>query len=290
MQVNLQRQSNITPKISAHTHLHGQHDFNRHPLAPLGVWVHVYISPTKRKTWSVKTHKGYYVGTSTDHYHYYKAWIPQTAAIQGSETMYFKHKYITDPAVTPADQIVQAAKELTDLLKDKGTPLLVKSSTAPLKQPSNIFAKQSDKSKQASTQDQHSCILMHSPRVATTTGAPPVMASSKDADQHHNVIVVTAEDPPRVDCRVAAEPPPVPISQTQEQEKDCRVDAVEAVVVSIQPRQPPELPAWMNNYMRRSKDNSPADNMRSKCSISNEVTLTAIKMSNIKLSANQAAR
>ena len=34
MQVNMLRQSNVTPKVSAEAHLHGQHDFNRHPLAP----------------------------------------------------------------------------------------------------------------------------------------------------------------------------------------------------------------------------------------------------------------
>ena len=59
MQVNMLWQSNTTPKISADAHLHGQHDFNRHPLAPLGIEVHSYIPPDKRKTWSVKRKKGY---------------------------------------------------------------------------------------------------------------------------------------------------------------------------------------------------------------------------------------
>ena len=50
MQVNMLRQSNITPRISAHAHLHGQHDFNRHPLAPLDIEVHSYVLPNKRRT------------------------------------------------------------------------------------------------------------------------------------------------------------------------------------------------------------------------------------------------
>ena len=103
MQVNLQRQSNTTPKISAHAHLYGQHDFNRHPLAPLGTECHIYVPPGQRKTWGVKSKKAFYVGTSMEHYRYYWASVVETGAIQGSETMFFKHKYITDPTVTPAD-------------------------------------------------------------------------------------------------------------------------------------------------------------------------------------------
>jgi len=57
MQVNLLRQANAAPKLSAWAYLHGHHDFNRHPLAPLGIECHVYIPPGNRKTWSVKATK-----------------------------------------------------------------------------------------------------------------------------------------------------------------------------------------------------------------------------------------
>ena len=59
MQVNMLRQSNVTPKVSAFAHLNDQHDFNRHPLAPLGIEVHSYVPPDKRKTGGVKCRKGY---------------------------------------------------------------------------------------------------------------------------------------------------------------------------------------------------------------------------------------
>ena len=74
MQVNLLRQSNVAPKISAWAQMHGDHNFNRHPLAPLGIESHIYVPPDKQKTWAVKSHKGFYVGTSTEHYRYYKAY------------------------------------------------------------------------------------------------------------------------------------------------------------------------------------------------------------------------
>ena len=48
-QINMLRQSNVTPKVSADAHLHGQHVFNRHPMAPLGIEIHSYIPPKPGK-------------------------------------------------------------------------------------------------------------------------------------------------------------------------------------------------------------------------------------------------
>ena len=110
MQGNLQRQSNTTSNVLTHAHLHGAHDFNRHPLALIVIAVHIYVPPDKRKTWSIKIKKGFYVGTLLEHYRYYMAYCSKSQAVQGSKTMYFKHKYITDPDMTPSDAIVQAAK------------------------------------------------------------------------------------------------------------------------------------------------------------------------------------
>ena len=45
----------------------------------------------------------------------------------------FKHKYITVPTVTPADAIIQAAKELEDVIKHKIPPPLAKSGIDRLK-------------------------------------------------------------------------------------------------------------------------------------------------------------
>ena len=80
-----------------------------HMLAPTG----------KQRSWGVKSEKYFYIGTSLEHYRYFNGWHPKTKAVQGSETVLFKHKYITVPTVTPADTIVQAAKELEDAIKTK---------------------------------------------------------------------------------------------------------------------------------------------------------------------------
>ena len=54
----------------------------------------------------VKSSKGFYVCTLMEHYWYYTTWDPQMRAVHGLETIYFKHKCITDPMVTPANAIV----------------------------------------------------------------------------------------------------------------------------------------------------------------------------------------
>ena len=83
----------------------------------------------------------FYIRTSLEHYRYFKGWHPKTRAVQGSETVLFKHKYITAPAVTPADVIIQAAKEVEVTIKNKLPPPLVMSGIDKLEQCTNIFGK-----------------------------------------------------------------------------------------------------------------------------------------------------
>ena len=64
-----------------------------------------------------KVRNVFYIGTSLEHYRYFNGWHPKTRSVQGSETVLFKHKYTTAPMVTPADAIIQAAKELEDAIK-----------------------------------------------------------------------------------------------------------------------------------------------------------------------------
>ncbi len=48
--VNLLRQSNVVPKISAFAHVHGQHDYMKKPFAPIGCAVQVHVKPGNRRT------------------------------------------------------------------------------------------------------------------------------------------------------------------------------------------------------------------------------------------------
>jgi hypothetical protein len=44
--------------VSSNTVLSGVHDFNRYPLAPLGIEIHMLEHPDKRKSWGVKGKRG----------------------------------------------------------------------------------------------------------------------------------------------------------------------------------------------------------------------------------------
>ena len=172
MQVNLLRQSNTNPNVCAWTVLKGAHDFNRHPLAPLGIEMHMLTPAKNRRSWGVKSEKCFYIKTSLEHYRYFKGWHPKTRAVQGSETVLFKHKYITAPAVTPADAIIQAAKELEDTIKGKIPPPLAKSGIDRLKECTNIFGAQFTA---GNSEDGAG-----PPRVGTRDGAAPPRVERRD--------------------------------------------------------------------------------------------------------------
>ena len=117
--LNLLRQSNVAPNVSAYAYHHGQFDYNRMPLAPLGCAVQFHIKPKNRKTWGEHSMDGWYVRTSPEHYRCHEIYVKATRQTRISDTVYFKHKYITQPTVTPADAIIKAIQDLTQALKGK---------------------------------------------------------------------------------------------------------------------------------------------------------------------------
>ena len=48
-QINLLRQSNVNPKISAYSHLYGPHNYNANPFVPVGMDTLTHEKPNKRK-------------------------------------------------------------------------------------------------------------------------------------------------------------------------------------------------------------------------------------------------
>ena len=62
---------------------------------------------------------GYYLDTSPDHDRAHKVFVKWTNAERVSKTVFFKHKYPTNPTVTHADRVVQVAKELYNILNKK---------------------------------------------------------------------------------------------------------------------------------------------------------------------------
>ena len=122
--INLLRQSNANPKISAHAHLFGPFDFNRFPLAPLGCAVQVHVPPERRLSWGERAQKGWYIGCALDHYrlHTFVDQITRRECVSGA--VEFKHKSRTNPHLTHHDNVMRAYQDLLAKVTGKSpTPI-----------------------------------------------------------------------------------------------------------------------------------------------------------------------
>ena len=114
--LNMLRSARVAPHVSAYAYLWKQHNFNANPFAPLGCKVEAHIQPTVRETWAAHTASGYYIGNAWDHYRCHEIYITDTKHSRICETVFFKHKYLTMPSVTPADALIKAADNLVDTI------------------------------------------------------------------------------------------------------------------------------------------------------------------------------
>ena len=117
--LNLLRQLNVAPTVSVYAYINGPFDYNAMPLAPMGCAAQIYESTNRRKTWAKNSIDGWYLHTSTEHYRSHLVHVKKTRSERITDTVWFKHKYITQPKVTPVDHIVKAINDLTCALKGR---------------------------------------------------------------------------------------------------------------------------------------------------------------------------
>jgi hypothetical protein len=103
--------------MSAFAHGHSQHAYMKKPFAPIGCAVLIHVKPKNRQTWDTHTKAGYNLGTSMEHHQCFKIYITKTRATRVSDTVFFKHQYITNLRVSPESLVVAAAQQLTSGLK-----------------------------------------------------------------------------------------------------------------------------------------------------------------------------
>eukprot|EP00956_Cyclotella_meneghiniana_P024798 scaffold50421_cov81-Cyclotella_meneghiniana.AAC.3 len=106
--LNLLRQSNATPTVSAYAHLSGPFDYNKMPLAPMGCEAQVHEKTDKRGTWAYHSLDGWYLNTSPEHYRVHNCHIKSTKAERLTDTIQFKHKHITNPTLSHSDKLMNA--------------------------------------------------------------------------------------------------------------------------------------------------------------------------------------
>ena len=56
-----------------------------------------------------------------DHQRCFKVWIKKTRAERDTNTVFLKHKYLTNPEITPEDKVVAAAQILTQTINGNVT-------------------------------------------------------------------------------------------------------------------------------------------------------------------------
>jgi hypothetical protein len=85
--LNILRTSRINPKLSAATHIFGQYDFNRAPMAPPGTRIISHETPNRRRTWAPHGQYGWYIGPALEHYRCYTLYITKTRGERVVETV-----------------------------------------------------------------------------------------------------------------------------------------------------------------------------------------------------------
>jgi hypothetical protein len=122
--LNLLRQSNATPTVSAYAHLCRPFDYNNMPLAPMGCAVQVHEKTDKRGTWAYHSIDGWYLSTFPEHYRTHRWHIKATKSERVSDTVNFSHKNIMRPTITHADKVMNAIADCakTKTIKDITSP------------------------------------------------------------------------------------------------------------------------------------------------------------------------
>eukprot|EP00804_Cyclotella_cryptica_P003825 CCRYP_018936-RA/>CCRYP_018936-RA protein AED:0.22 eAED:0.20 QI:0/0/0/1/1/1/2/0/637 len=88
----------------------------------LSEWRHWSMTNlTAEKSFAQHCMKGFVLGNSTEHYCCWTVWTPVSRSTRISATVFFKHKYITNPTVTPADAIIAATANLAHVLMSNTT-------------------------------------------------------------------------------------------------------------------------------------------------------------------------
>jgi hypothetical protein len=223
--------------------------------------------PEDRRTWDTRSDAGFSLGTSMHHHRYFPMYITKTRATRISDTVHFKHQYITNQTVSPESHVVAAAQQLATALQ--GNIPVGNETAEALKMVGNLFTKIAvAKSEAAKAKAQ--CNRVGATLAARqTTHLPRVEAP-----------LPRVADPPEVDCRIV---PRVP-NDTKE---DCRVvedvpapatsrPVVQAPATQSQ-SQPPRLsPTGHPNYISQDEDNNPPTTKRTTRSTSNSIVQEAM--------------
>ena len=110
--LNLLRQATVDPSQSAWENFNGPFNYDATPIGPLGCRILIHNKPSTRATWDFRSRDGFNIGYAPEHYRCFHLVDKLTKASVFSDTVEFRHSYLTQPTVTPADRITFLVKGL----------------------------------------------------------------------------------------------------------------------------------------------------------------------------------
>eukprot|EP00804_Cyclotella_cryptica_P000193 CCRYP_016175-RA/>CCRYP_016175-RA protein AED:0.26 eAED:0.26 QI:0/0/0/0.6/0.75/0.8/5/0/1027 len=113
--LNLLRQSSVTPSLSAWEYFNNTpFNFDATHLGPCGCPVLIHNKPSKCSSWAFRGRDGFNIGPSLSHYRCFQVIDAETKAIVISDTVEFRHTYLSPPSHPKYQEIWSSsyAKEL----------------------------------------------------------------------------------------------------------------------------------------------------------------------------------
>jgi hypothetical protein len=105
--------------VSMYQYVNKPFNYKKMPLGPMGCAVQIHKRSERRGTWAANSVDGWYFWTSPEHYQCHVIYVKHMKSERVSDTVYFKHKHITQPTLTLEDTIVKALNDLTHTLKER---------------------------------------------------------------------------------------------------------------------------------------------------------------------------
>ena len=112
----------VAPKVLAYAYHHGNLNYNCMPLTPIGCAVQFQVKLNRHKSRGEHSSNGWYLTTSPDHYRCHFIFVKATRAKRISDTVYFKHKHITQPTLTTEDLVIKMIQDLSNAIKGGKNP------------------------------------------------------------------------------------------------------------------------------------------------------------------------
>jgi hypothetical protein len=117
--LNLLRQSNGVPTVSAHQYVHGNFDYNKMLVAPMGCAVQLHQNSERRATWAANLIDGWYLQTSPEHYQCDVIHVKQMKSERVSDTVFFQKEVHHTTYHNPGGYDYQSTQQLNTSIKGK---------------------------------------------------------------------------------------------------------------------------------------------------------------------------